>query len=304
MLWQQLIYPVSSTDADRLSDLLAGFGASAVTMKDAADEPLFEPPVGTTPLWSNTLVIALFEEGTELGPITAELAQAWPSGTLPEPQIQQLPDQVWERAWMDGFEPMQFGKRLWIVPSWFNEPDPDAVNIKLDPGLAFGTGTHPTTRLCLEWLDGHTIPREVIDYGCGSGILAIAAALLGAEQIECIDTDPQALQATMENGRRNEIVDKLVTALPDEQSGKPVQLLLANILAGPLIELSPKLATLVKVGGKIVLSGILKEQWQGVSDAYQPWFEIEPPAEIDGWIRLHGLRIEHSEYTTIINPAQ
>ncbi|MCW8888634.1 MAG: 50S ribosomal protein L11 methyltransferase, partial [Gammaproteobacteria bacterium] len=205
MLWQQLIYPVSSDDADALSDLLAESGAAAVTMKDAADEPLFEPPIGTTPLWNKTLVIALFNEETDLGPITAAVGQSWSPRQLPEPQIQQLPDQVWERSWMDGFEPMQFGQNLWIVPSWFDEPNPEAVNIKLDPGLAFGTGTHPTTRLCLEWLDGHSIPKEAIDYGCGSGILAIAAALLGAEKIECIDTDPQALQATVANAERNDV---------------------------------------------------------------------------------------------------
>jgi ribosomal protein L11 methyltransferase len=192
---------------------------------------------------------------------------------------------------MDGFEPMQFGQKLWIVPSWFAEPDPDAVNIKLDPGLAFGTGTHPTTRLCLEWLEGHPVPEAVIDYGCGSGILAIAAALLGARQIECIDTDPQALQATLENGRRNAVAARLTTALPEQQSSKPVQLLLANILAGPLIELAPKLAELVVPHGEIVLSGILQEQWPAVSSAYQPWFEMHPPTEIDGWIRLNGRRL-------------
>lgn len=292
MLWQQLIYPLPSTDAEELSDLLAESGAAAVTMKDAADEPLFEPPIGTTPLWSNTLVIALFDETIDLSPITISLAESWSPRQLPEPQIQQLPDQVWERTWMDGFEPMQFGKNLWIVPSWFDEPDPDAVNIKLDPGLAFGTGTHPTTRLCLEWLDAHPVPEAVIDYGCGSGILAIAAAKLGAKSVECIDTDSQALEATLENGKRNGVVDHLITALPEQQSGDPVPLLLANILAGPLVELSPKLAALVKPGGDIVLSGILKEQWPAVSEAYQSWFDMQPPVEIDGWIRLHGRRLE------------
>ena len=193
---------------------------------------------------------------------------------------------------MDGFEPMQFGQRLWIVPSWLAEPDPTAVNIKLDPGLAFGTGTHPTTRLCLEWLDGQSIPKKVIDYGCGSGILAIAAAKLGAEQIECIDTDPQALEATMENGRRNEVANRLKCHLPAQQSGQPVQLLLANILARPLVELAPKLAKLVTVGGDIILSGILEEQCSEVSIAYEPWFKMRPPTEIEGWIRLHGTRLE------------
>lgn len=293
MLWQQLIFPLPADDADELSELLVEAGAAAVTLKDAADEPLFEPPIGTTPLWSNTLVIALFDERVDLIPINLALVKAWAPRQLPEPQIQKLPDQVWERTWMDGFEPMQFGRHLWIVPSWFTEPDPAAVNIKLDPGLAFGTGTHPTTRLCLEWLDGHTIPKEVIDYGCGSGILAIAAARLGAEQIECIDTDPQALEATMENGRRNEVADRLKCGLPAQQSGQPVQLLLANILAGPLIELAPKLAQLVTKGGDIVLSGILKEQWPAVSKAYEPWFKMQPPVEIDGWILLHGLRLEN-----------
>ncbi len=291
MLWQQLGFSVSVDDAEALCDLLVESGAAAVTLKDGADEPLFEPPVGETPLWSNTEVIALFDESVDLGHITVALTERWRPRQLPEPHIQQLPDQQWERVWMEGFEPMQFGDHLWIVPSWFSPPDPNAVNIKLDPGLAFGTGTHPTTRLCLEWLDRHPVPQKVIDYGCGSGILAIAAAKLGAKSIECIDRDPQALEATLENGRGNAVADRLTIALPDQKSGQPAPLVLANILADPLIELAPQLAALVTPGGNIVLSGILKGQGPAVSAAYRPWFAIQPSVEIDGWIRLSGHRL-------------
>jgi ribosomal protein L11 methyltransferase len=179
MPWQQLTLFTTKEHAKSLSDQLEALGAVSVTMQDAADQPLYEPPPGATPLWQLTNVVGLFDEESLIEPILTQLREAL-GAALPEYAVERLEDQDWERAWMDDFKPMRFGDRLWIVPSWTEAPDTGGVNILLDPGLAFGTGTHPTTRLCLEWLDGHAIhDKTVIDYGCGSGILAIAAALLG-----------------------------------------------------------------------------------------------------------------------------
>jgi ribosomal protein L11 methyltransferase len=268
-------------------------GSVAVTFKDAADDPIYEPPIGTEPLWSQTLVVGLFTDEKNRVQILKKLNQAWLPRQLPEGQWQQLPDQVWERTWMDGFEPMQFGTHLWIVPSWLEKPDPGALNILLDPGIAFGTGTHPTTRLCLEWLDGSTVSgKSVIDFGCGSGILAIAAALKGAHKVICTDIDPQALMATRENAHRNGISEQLIDYLADSLPADigPVDLMLANILAGPLVELAPQLAKLTKAMGTIVLSGILAEQSHEVLTAYSHYFKMEKPTRLDGWVRLVGIR--------------
>ncbi|HEY0633986.1 MAG TPA: 50S ribosomal protein L11 methyltransferase [Gammaproteobacteria bacterium] len=291
MPWLQLILECSADDAPLYSDLLSEQGAAAVTMVDSADQPLFEPAVGTTPLWNNTRVVGLFETDVDLDAVLLELAAARAPEPLPPLRIEQLEDKDWNRAWMDTFQPMRFGERVWIVPSWHTPPDPKGVNILLDPGLAFGTGTHPTTRLCLEWLDGHA-PRgaKVIDYGCGSGILAIAAALLGAEAVLCIDNDPQALIATRDNAARNQVESRLIAMLPESAPETTCDLLLANILAGPLMELAEKFSHLVVPGGQVVLSGILPEQAEAVRESYLPWFEMAAPVEHDGWIRLEGRR--------------
>ena len=288
MPWLQLTFYSTKEKAEPLADLLSEAGAAAVTMQDAADQPLYEPPPGATPLWQLTNVVGLFAEDADGDAIVQQLQAQW-QGEFPDYRSEVLEDQDWERAWMDDFKPMRFGERLWIVPSWHDAPDGDAVNILLDPGLAFGTGTHPTTRLCLEWLDGHEIAgKRVVDYGCGSGILALAAALLGAESVIGVDNDPQALVATLDNASRNGV--NIQVYLPKEAPQEPVEVLVANILAGPLIEMAARLSALVLPGGEIALSGILPEQAEAVSAAYSEWFAMQPPVEHDGWIRLEGIK--------------
>ncbi len=290
MPWQQLTLYTTKEHAETLSGHLEALGAVSVTMQDAADQPLYEPPPGATPLWQLTNVVGLFDDTFDMDLVLTHLRNAL-GGELPDHTLEELEDQDWERAWMDDFKPMQFGDRLWIVPSWTEAPDTGGVNILLDPGLAFGTGTHPTTRLCLEWLDGHIISdKSVIDYGCGSGILAIGAALLGADSVIGVDTDPQAITATDENARRNQISEKIQAFLPGHEPKEAADILLANILAGPLSELAPLFAERVKRGGDLVLSGILPEQAEGLREVYGEWFEMAPAIELDGWIRLEGVR--------------
>ena len=291
MPWLQLRLAITPEQADPMESLLLGLGAVSVTFMDAEDQPIFEPDLGTTPLWSHTHLLALFEADVDQQALLDQLQQIWP-GKLPEHQLEEIADQDWERSWMDNFKPMRFGRRLWIVPSWHEAPEPDAVNLLLDPGLAFGTGTHPTTALCLEWLDGQTLDGlQVIDFGCGSGILAIAALLLGAECVIGTDIDPQALEASRDNAQRNQLDDaRFPLYLPDVMPDTSADLLVANILAGPLVSLAPQLTSLVKPGGRIALSGILAEQTEDILAAYRDAFELDPVAEKDGWIRVSGVR--------------
>jgi ribosomal protein L11 methyltransferase len=290
MPWIQMRLAIAPDQADPLEDLLLSLGAVSVTFMDAADEPIFEPDLGTTPLWTNTHLLALFEADTDSDAVLAQIGSCWPSPL--DVQVEQIEDQDWERSWMDNFHPMRFGQRLWIVPSWHAAPHAEAVNLLLDPGLAFGTGTHPTTALCLEWLDQAEVAgREIIDFGCGSGILAIAALLLGARHAVGTDIDPQAIEASRDNARRNHIADDLFDLyLPEAMPDAPADILLANILAGPLVSLAPQLAQRVRPGGYIVLSGILAEQTEEILAAYGGDFDLDPVAERDGWIRVSGTR--------------
>lgn len=290
MPWIQMRLAIAPEQADPLEDLLLSLGAVSVTFMDAADEPIFEPDLGTTPLWSNTHLLALFEAQTDSEAILEQIRAQWPSPI--ELQVEQIEDQDWERSWMDNFQPMRFGDRLWIVPSWHEAPEADAVNLLLDPGLAFGTGTHPTTALCLEWLDRAEVKgRQVIDFGCGSGILAIAALLLGARHAVGTDIDPQAIEASRDNARRNQIDDEYLDFhLPEAMPSQPADILLANILAGPLVALAPQLTALVRPGGHLVLSGILAEQTDEILTAYRDSFELDPVANREGWIRVSGIR--------------
>ncbi len=292
MPWLQLSLDAADLDPEALSAFFESAGALAVTFEDAADQPLFEPDPGDTPLWSSTRVVALFEAGLDRGALHRRLAETFGADAAARLRAGSLEDRDWERAWLDDFHPMRFGERLWICPAGQRpEGQPDAVLIDLDPGLAFGTGTHPTTALCLRWLDAHP-PRgsDVIDYGCGSGILAIAALKLGAARVRATDIDEQALWATEGNARRNAVAGRLVTCLPEQLDAAPADLLLANILANPLIELAPRLAERVRPGGWLVLSGILAGQAQAVAAAYRPWFEAGTPLVQEGWACLPGLR--------------
>ncbi|MGB3598570.1 MAG: 50S ribosomal protein L11 methyltransferase [Pseudomonas neustonica] len=291
MSWLQLRLAITPEQAERLEDELLELGAVSVTFMDAEDQPIFEPDLGTTPLWSNTHLLALFEADTDSDTLIRHL-KLLHQGELPAHELEQIEDQDWERSWMDNFHPMRFGQRLWIVPSWHAAPEPEAVNLLLDPGLAFGTGTHPTTALCLAWLDGQQLAdKQIIDFGCGSGILAIAALLLGASHAVGTDIDVQALEASRDNAQRNQIADQHFSLyLPEDMPQQPADVVVANILAGPLVSLAPQLASLVQPGGLIALSGILAEQTDEILTAYQGFFELDPVAEQDGWIRVSGRR--------------
>jgi ribosomal protein L11 methyltransferase len=287
MAWVQFICHTSPDKAESLSEALSECGAAAVTFEDDADQPIYEPDLGETPLWADTRLTALFDAENSEQSVLDMLASMLPE--VPRFRVEAVEDKDWEREWMANFQPIQFGDKLWIVPSWHKAPDEQAVNILLDPGLAFGTGTHATTALCLNWLDQADLKgKYVIDYGCGSGILAIAAALLGAERVIGVDTDPQALEATRENARRNGV--EVEAYLPGNCPDEPCDLLLANILAGPLQNLAPRFANLCKPNTQLVLSGILQSQADEVAESYAPWFTMQPAVSREDWVRLTGER--------------
>ncbi len=298
MPWLQIKVETPPDQAEQYEDLLLAAGCAAVTYQDAADQPIFEPDLGTTPLWNRTIVTGLFaaeHDVQETLNLLADAQQQLPvpaAGDYPSFKAEILEDKDWEREWMESYHPMQFGARLWVCPSWREAPDPNAVNMMLDPGLAFGTGTHPTTALCLEWLDSQALDEQlVVDYGCGSGILGIAALLLGAREVVAVDIDPQALTATRDNLERNRLSpQRLQTCLPPDTPSVQADTLVANILAGPLVQLAPTLAGLVRPGGRLLLSGLLAEQGDDVSAAYRQWFDMEPAVEKEGWIRLTGIK--------------
>ena len=291
MPWLQLEFASTREQAPALEDALLDVGALSVTLLDAADEPVLEPGVGETPLWSETKLLALFDADCDVDAVIATLRSQL--SELPAYRAQSLDDQPWERAWMADFQPMRFGQRLWVCPSWSEAPDPNAVVLRLDPGLAFGTGPHPTTALCLEWLDGLDLTGcTVLDYGCGSGILAIAALLLGAERAIGVDNDPQALVSTHDNAARNGIApERLLTFTPEQfPADCVVDVTVANILAGPLQELAPLLAQATRRDGQLALSGILSEQAEVVAASYRPWFVVEAPVLRENWARLNGVK--------------
>ncbi len=291
MPWIQLKIDTNAQNAEPLGDVLSDAGALAVTFLDAKDTPMYEPKPGEVMLWPDTRVVGLFDAQTNIESLINELVQSNKlSADIPW-KADPLEDKDWEREWMDNFHPMQFGERLWVCPSWRDVPNPSAVNVMLDPGLAFGTGTHPTTSLCLQWLDSQAIQNKTfVDFGCGSGILGVAALKLGAEKGIGIDIDPQALQASMENARRNDVDSALEVFLPENQPSLQADFVFANILSGPLISLGETITAFCKPGGKLVLSGILAEQVPNIEKAYGKDFELEA-SKIDGeWARVSGHR--------------
>lgn len=292
MTWLQLKIESNKTDALELEALLEEIGAAAVLMEDSADQPLLEPPPGAQPLWDATQVTGVFTVDSEVDAIIEYLEQRL-GKPLPSHRVEVLEDKDWVRAWMDHYHPMCFGERLWVVPSWTPPPQPDAINLLLDPGLAFGTGTHPTTALCMEWLDSLDLKdKVVIDYGCGSGILAVAALLLGAKEAYCVDNDPQALTATRNNAAHNKVGDRIHTFMPDEMPADiKADVIVANILAGPLAMLAPTLASHSQAGTRIALSGIIQPQVDELREVYNQWFNMDGLAiKEEDWCRLSGQR--------------
>ncbi|KXU81074.1 50S ribosomal protein L11 methyltransferase [Aeromonas enteropelogenes] len=288
MPWIQIRINATAKTADKVSNMLLGRGAQAVTFMDAKDVPVYEPMPGETPLWGETEVMGLFDAETDPAPTIAFFQQIF--GENVGYKVEQLEDKDWVREWMDHFHPMQFGERLWICPSWRDVPDPEAVNVMLDPGLAFGTGTHPTTALCLQWLDGLDLAgKTVVDFGCGSGILGIAALKLGAARVIGIDIDPQAIQASRDNAERNGVAGQIELYLPAEQpEGLLADVVVANILAGPLRELAPLIAGLGKPDSLMALSGVLESQASELETIYGQWFKMDPTAVKEEWCRLSG----------------
>lgn len=291
MPWLQLHINTHRDQAPRIEYAMTKSGSLAVTLQDNADHPIFEPALGETPLWQETRVTGLFDADIDTsGTLARILKKANINDAHAQWQI--LEDKDWEREWMSHYTPIQCAPNFWICPSWTAPPDPNAVNLLLDPGLAFGTGTHPTTYLCLQWLAGESLSgKTVVDYGCGSGILGIGALLLGAASVVGTDIDPQALLATRENVRRNHLPEECFPVFfPDRCPRQSVDIVLANILAGPLVELAPSLCGLLKPGGRLCLSGVLENQRTALVEAYEPLVAIDSIQQQEEWICITGTR--------------
>lgn len=291
MPWLQLKIVTPRKYVNSLEDSLLASGAASVTLEDNADQPILEPGLGETPLWDSVKMTGLFDASIDTANTTA-LAERRFGNKLPEHKWEQLEDKDWEREWMSNYHAIECGDRLWICPSWQEPPEPSKVNLMLDPGLAFGTGTHPTTFMCMQWINDQDFTDQlIVDYGCGSGILGIATLLLGAKQVLGIDIDPQALIATKENAKRNGLPeDAMPVFLPGDFPNAQADVMLANILAGPLAELAPALNALTKVGGKLCLSGILQHQAESVMAAYIEWFDFDPITHQEEWVRLTAIK--------------
>ena len=291
MPWIQLKINSQAEHAEQIGDMLVANGSQAVNFFDAKNTPIYEPKPGEFIVWPDTQVVGLYDAEHDMQRVINQLAKSKVLGKDFIHKLDQLEDKDWEREWMENFHPMQFGQRLWICPSWREVPDPDAVNVMLDPGLAFGTGTHPTTALCLRWLDSLELEYStVVDFGCGSGILGIAALKLGAQRVIGIDIDPQALLASQDNATRNDIGDKIELYLPKDQPTLEADVVIANILAAPLRELCQVITAYCKPAGKLVLSGILDTQAEEISHLYSQNFMMDPIV-IDGeWARVSGTK--------------
>jgi ribosomal protein L11 methyltransferase len=293
--WRQFVMTLGALDPDAVEDIFVRCGASSVTMTDAGDNPVLEPAPGETPLWIDTSITGMFSPDVNLSHVEDLLLSELGLTELPAHRIETLEDRDWEREWLKDFGPMRFGRRLWIHPKGTEPVAGDIAVVHLDPGLAFGTGTHATTALCLEWLDGLMLKRKtLLDYGCGSGVLAIAALKLGSLSATGMDIDPQALIATRQNANDNDIANQLtIVGTPDEIEGT-FDVVVANILAGPLVQFAESITLTLKERGMLALSGVLCEQADAVMGAYAPWIEFDDPVfrEQHGqtWSRLTGKR--------------
>jgi ribosomal protein L11 methyltransferase len=295
MSWQSVRLLVDSKQAELLSDALVEAGALSVSLEDAdagtADEtPLFgEPDYPTAELWPHSIALVLLDEHADVAETLTAAAKLAGVPVPAEYTIETVAEQDWVRLTQSQFDPIPISPRLWIVPTWHAAPDSRAINLKLDPGLAFGTGSHPTTRLCLRWLDDHLTGGEtLLDYGCGSGILAIAAVKLGAARVDGVDIDAQAVTASRDNAALNDVAAHF--CLPGELAPGQYAIVVANILTNPLKGMAPLLAGRVRAGGRLVLSGILAEQAEDVMAVYRDWFVFDPPATDEGWVRLAGTK--------------
>ena len=292
MTWLQLRLDVRSSDAGALEDLMLESGAVAVTLEDSGDNQILEPGVGQTPLWNDVRLTALYAADTDM----PSVLRYFPDKLLrnANQRVEILEDKDWEREWMQHYQPMRFGQRLWVCPSWLEPPEPAATTLLLEPGLAFGTGTHPTTEMCLHELDSMSLQgKSVVDYGCGSGILAVAALKLGAKRALGVDYDPQALAASRDNATRNGIDPQHLLVASPEQTGqhnwsRRADLVIANILAGPLIELSDTLLQFLQPNGTLLLSGLLQSQAPALCEHYAGRITLQTVREKDGWVCLRG----------------
>jgi len=297
MPFLQVHLTLGDLDPERAEQACFATGALSVTLRDAGDTPILEPAPGATPLWPSVRLSALYEAGADRAALAAALGAALgvaPDRPAPALQFEDVADRAWEREWLKDFRPMRFGRRLWVCPGDQSPPREAAVApviVWLDPGLAFGTGTHASTALCLTWLDGAVLAgARVLDVGCGSGILSVAALRLGAASAVALDIDPQALTATRENAARNDVADRLLVQSATAPWGADYDVVLANILAEPLIGMAPRFASAARAGGALVLAGLLAAQADAVAGACAPWFDMERPRIRDGWAGLAGCR--------------
>jgi ribosomal protein L11 methyltransferase len=292
MSWKCVVLEVRQEISRTLADFLEERGAVSVTLQDAASELLIEPVPGSSPMWQQVRITALYAADVDLGSLVSLLQANFPGREL-HMRTEALPDRDWSETWRETFKPMCFGNRLWVCPTGSDCPQAEAVIVRLDPGNAFGTGTHATTAMCLEWLDGQ-LPEaaSVIDYGCGSGILAIAACKLGARHVLAVDIDAQAVTVTLENAALNGIDTAFEACLPEHCPERQVDVVIANILANPLCELAAQLCAYLRPGGAILLTGILEQQAASVQDSYSQWISFDTPVQRDEWVMLSGFRRE------------
>lgn len=289
-MWPQIVFRVDREQVEPLEDALFESGALSVILKDQQDQPVLEPLPGEIRLWDLVILTGLFAEDTPPNDIVVALEDAF-DGALPPYEFVPLADQQWERVWMQDFRPMQFGPSLWICPTHTDPVEPDAVNVRLDPGLAFGTGTHATTRQCLEWIGTHDVSSQrMVDYGCGSGVLAVAAAMCGAAEVIGIDIDSQAHLATRDNATLNGVSDRIRLVTDEAVAAGSTDTILANILYQPLMTLAQTFADMAKPGGSLVMSGLLVEQTDAIRVLYNQWFTLKESGQQEGWALLWFVR--------------